>query len=210
MRHSPWQRITAVRHPCWNQHFLLFLTVVCKGFAQLISETVIVMYYPENSMKSGIKNCSQCLIITTSPEEHRRVKLAQRRNKPATSAILILKCLLFLSVFPIRLHIGKRGCCGNGSGAGNRSHLQCTWLWQGRPQTKPWKSAAFKLPISLIKCDIVFSQQSAHHCCTSHQLFLRLVQSLPIRCLPTPIFRRHHFWRRLGDGKKVLEERKGK
>lgn len=49
-------------------------------------------------------------------------------------------------------------------------------VWQWQPQTKPRKSGAPKLPISLIRRDIAFSQQSAHRCYTSLQLFLRLAK----------------------------------
>lgn len=161
-------------------HFCLLY----KGFAQLICETMIAMYYPESlHEKRDYKwqpaphyhnQCRGALESQTGAEtQQNRTKT---RTIQPTSAILILKCLLFLSVCLIRLHIGKSGCYGNGSGGGNQSHLWCSRLWQGQPQTKPWKSGASKLPISLIKCDIVFSQQSAHHCCTSHQLFLRLIQ----------------------------------
>lgn len=46
--------------------------------AQQIYEVVIVMHYLVKAVKGRITNGRQCPIITASPEEHRRVKLAQR------------------------------------------------------------------------------------------------------------------------------------
>lgn len=62
----------------------------------MICESMIAMYYPEDSMKGRITNGSQRLIITTSPEEHRRVKLAQRRHK-AGQRRTIQATILFLN-----------------------------------------------------------------------------------------------------------------
>lgn len=58
MRRSPRRLTTAVQHPCWISIFF-YSCVLYKGFAQMICETVIAMYYPENSMKSRITNSSQ-------------------------------------------------------------------------------------------------------------------------------------------------------
>lgn len=56
--------------------------------------------------KAGLQIAAS-LTITTRPEEHRRVKLARRRNKTGRrrtiqATILMLKCLLLLSVCLIR------------------------------------------------------------------------------------------------------------
>lgn len=49
--------------------------------SQPISEDVIVMHYLVMAAKGRITNGRQCPIITASPEEHRRVKMAQRHNQ---------------------------------------------------------------------------------------------------------------------------------
>lgn len=93
--------------------------------------------------------------------------------------ILIFRCLL-LSVCLIRLHSEKVAAMGAVLAAESGSHLWCTLVWQWQPQTKPWKSGSSKLPISLISRDIVFSQQSAHPCYISHQLFLKLAKPVSL------------------------------
>ena len=55
--------------------------VLVYRHAQQICEVVIAIHYPERGVKGGITNGRQCPIITASPEEHRRVKLAQRPNQ---------------------------------------------------------------------------------------------------------------------------------
>lgn len=73
------------------------------------------MHYPKSRVKGRITNGSQCHIITVSPEELRRVKLALRHNQQDTirekqerektmrvkSTLLIFRCLLLLSVWLI-------------------------------------------------------------------------------------------------------------
>lgn len=48
--------------------------------AQQICGVVIAMHYPERRVKGRIANSRQCSIITASPEEHGRVKLARRTS----------------------------------------------------------------------------------------------------------------------------------
>lgn len=75
MRQSPQWLITAVRHPSRISIFF-YSCVLCKGFAQMICETLIVMYYPENSMKSRITNGSQ-------PHYHNQSRGAQESQTGA-------------------------------------------------------------------------------------------------------------------------------
>lgn len=53
--------------------------------AQQICVAVIVMHYLVKAVKGRITNDKQCPIITASPEEHGRVKLAQRHNQMHTA-----------------------------------------------------------------------------------------------------------------------------
>lgn len=87
--------------------------VLVYRHAQQICEAVIAMHYPESAVKGRITNCSQWPIITAGPEEHRRVKLAQRHHqrerrrrenntKQVKFTILIFRCLLLLSICLIR------------------------------------------------------------------------------------------------------------
>lgn len=58
----------------------------------------------------------------------------------------------------------------------------CDALWFGSSSHKQClkKSGASKLPISLIRRDIVFSQQSVRRCYIFHQLFLQLTKPLSL------------------------------
>lgn len=144
-RRSPWHQITVVlsARPMLGIRILVIsFLVLVYGHTLLICETVIAMHYPENRVKGRITNGSQCRIITASPEEHRRVKLAQRHNKQDKGrdetiqvkfTILIFRCLLLLSICLIRLHSEKVVAMGAVLAA---ETVICDALWFGRDNHK--------------------------------------------------------------------------
>lgn len=77
-RKSPWEQMRVEL----SARQISFWGLVYRH-AQQIFEVVIVMHYLVKAGKGRITNGRQCPIITASPEEHRRVKLAHRHNQRA-------------------------------------------------------------------------------------------------------------------------------
>lgn len=72
---SPWKQIRVEL----SARQILFCCLVYQH-PQQICEVMTVMHYLVKAVKGRITNCKHCPIITVSPEEHRRVKLAVHRH----------------------------------------------------------------------------------------------------------------------------------
>lgn len=115
---------------------------------------------------------------TGEADWHRHSKRDKDRGKTMQLkfTILISRCLLLLSVCLIRLVMEKKVVAMGAVLAAETVICDAPWFGNDNHKQSLEKSGAPKLPISLIRRDIAFSQQSAHRCCTSLQLFLRLAK----------------------------------
>lgn len=92
--------------PMLGSAFSFILACCRKAFPRWFVRPWLRCIIQRTAWKAGLQMAAS-LTITTSPEEHRRVKLARRRNKTGRrrtiqATILILKWLLLLSVCLIR------------------------------------------------------------------------------------------------------------